>query len=298
MMVEHRNIPELIFDILNYTLLVIFSLLFIYPMIHVIMASFSDPIKLLSHIGPLLKPSGFSLEGYKIVFNNPNISSGYKNTLIYVIAGTAVNILFTSMGAYVLSRRNLMFKKVMTIAIVFTMYFSGGLIPNFLLVRAIGFYNTRWALIIPSAIATWNLIVMKTSFQAIPASLEESAKIDGANDFTILFRIIIPVAKATVAVMVLFYSVGHWNSWFNAMVYLRNRELWPLQLFLREILLSNTSAGGNITDMVSEDVNGIFLLDELIKYCTIVIATIPVLFIYPFAQKYFMKGVMMGSLKE
>jgi putative aldouronate transport system permease protein len=298
MMVEHKNIPEIIFDFFNYTFLVVLSILFVYPMIHVLMASFSDPLKLLAHIGPLFKPTGFSLEGYKVVLKNPNILMGYKNTLIYVIGGTVVNIFFTSMGAYVLSRRTLMCKKILTLAIVFTMYFSGGLIPNFLLVRAIKLYNTRWALIIPGAIATWNLIVMKTSFQQVPASLEESAKIDGANDFTVLFRIIMPVAKATVAVMVLFYSVGHWNAWFNAMIYLRNREYYPLQLLLREILLSNSSGGGNVIETALEDSGGVFLLDELIKYCTIVIATVPILFVYPFAQKYFMKGVMMGSLKE
>jgi putative aldouronate transport system permease protein len=298
MMVEHKTVPEILFDFFNYALLVILSILFVYPMIHVFMASFSDPLKLLAHIGPLLKPTGFSLEGYKVVLNNPNILMGYKNTLIYVIGGTAVNIFFTSMGAYVLSRRTLMCKKVLTVAIVFTMYFSGGLIPNFLLVRALKLYNTRWALIIPGAIATWNLIVMKTSFQQIPLSLEESAKIDGANDFIVLFRIIMPVAKATVAVMILFYSVGHWNAWFNAMIYLRNREYYPLQLLLREILLSNSSGGGNVIETALEDSGGVFLLDELIKYCTIVIATVPILFIYPFAQKYFMKGVMMGSLKE
>jgi putative aldouronate transport system permease protein len=262
------------------------------------MASFSDPLKLLAHIGPLFKPTGFSLEGYKVVLKNPNILTGYKNTLIYVIGGTMVNIVFTSMGAYVLSRRTLMCKKILTMAIVFTMYFSGGLIPNFLLVRTLKLYNTRWALIIPGAIATWNLIVMKTSFQQIPASLEESARIDGANDFIVLFRIIMPVAKATVAVMVLFYSVGHWNAWFNAMIYLRNREYYPLQLLLREILLSNSSGGGNVIETALEDSGGVFLLDELIKYCTIVIATVPILFVYPFAQKYFLKGVMMGSLKE
>ena len=206
----------------------------------------------------------------------------------------------TSLGAYVLSRQNLMCKKVLTVAIVFTMYFGGGLIPSFLLVRALGMYNTRWALIIPGAIATWNLIVMKTSFQQIPASLEESAKIDGANDFIVLFKIVMPVAKATVAVMILFYAVGHWNSWFNAMIYLRKRELWPLQLLLREILIANSVGSGNVitAEQVLQDSGAVFLLDELIKYATIIIATVPILFAYPFAQRYFMKGVMMGSLKE
>ena len=294
-MKHHVSFKDRLFDVCNILLLIAVSLIFWYPMYHVLVASFSDPIRLLSHSGILFKPVGFSLEGYRVVFRNPNIIIGYKNTLIYVIGGTLLNILFTSMGAYVLSRKKLMWKKPLTIAIVFTMYVSGGLIPNFLLIRALGMYNTRSALIIPGLIATWNLIVMKTSFQRIPDSLEESAKIDGANDFTILFRIIMPVAKATVAVMILFYSVGHWNAWFNAMVYLRSRALFPLQLLLREILISNSSSG-NVFDSATE--NSVFLLDTLIKYCTIVISTVPILFVYPLAQKYFMKGVMMGSLKE
>ena len=298
-MVQRRSISGTIFDVFNITVLGLMTLTFAYPMVHVLMASISDPVKLLTHIGPLLKPTGFSLEGYKIVLKNPNIMSGYQNTIIYVVAGTAVNILMTAFGAYVLSRRDLMCRKVMTVAIVFTMYFGGGLIPNFLLIRGLGMLNTRWALIIPPAIATWNLIVMKTSFQQIPASLEESAKIDGANDFTVLFRIILPVAKATLAVMVLFYAVGHWNSWFNAMIYLRKRDLWPLQLFLREILIVQSIGSGNTVDMgITMDEGGVHFLDELIKYCTIIIATVPILFAYPFAQRYFMKGVMMGSLKE
>jgi putative aldouronate transport system permease protein len=196
------------------------------------------------------------------------------------------------MGAYALSRSNYMFKRTITIGIVFTMYFSGGLIPNFLLVRAIGIYDTRWALVLPGAIATWNLIVMKTSFQHIPASLEESAKIDGANDFVILFRIFLPVAKATLAVMTLFYAVGHWNAWFNAMIYLQNRGKYPLSLFLREILIANSTSGN-----VNPDAD-IFFLDEVIKYATIIVSTLPILAAYPFAQRYFMTGVMLGSLKE
>jgi len=298
-MVEKRSVSGLIFDIFNITILTALTLMFAYPMIHVLMASFSNPVRLLTHIGPLIKPAGFSLEGYKIVMKNPNVLSGYQNTLIYISAGTVINIFMTSLGAYVLSRKNLMCKKILTVGVVFTMYFGGGLIPNFLLVRSLGMYNTRWAILIPGAIATWNMIVMKTAFQQIPASLEESAKIDGANDFIVLFRIIMPVAKATLAVMILFYAVGHWNSWFNAMIYLRKRELWPLQLLLREILITQSIGSGNTVDSgISLDEGGVHFLDELIKYCTIIIATVPILFAYPFAQRYFMKGVMMGSLKE
>jgi putative aldouronate transport system permease protein len=265
-------------------------------MLHVLFASFSSPNEFAQHSGLLYKPQGFSLVGYDIVFHNPNILIGYGNTLFYVIVGTFFNVLLTAIGAYVLSRRNLMLKKPLMIMVVITMYFSGGLIPSFLLVKNLGMYDTRFALIVPGLIATWNMIVMKTAFSAVPESLEESAKMDGANDFTILFRIIIPVTKATLAVIVLFYAVAHWNSWFSAMVYLRDRGLYPLQLLLREILIAN-SAGGNLIDEVAVSEDDRALVYVIIKYCTIIVATVPILFIYPFCQKYFMKGVMLGSIK-
>jgi len=235
-----------------------------------------------------------------IVFNNPNIGIGYMNTIIYVTAGTLVNLLMTSLGAYALSREGYKFKKFFTIAIVFTMYFGGGLIPTFLLVKALGMLDSRLAMIIPSAIGTWNLIVLRTAFASVPKSLEESAKIDGANDFVILFKIFIPVSKATMAVMLLFYAVGHWNSWFDAMIYLRDRELFPLQLFLREILISNSMIGNPAAGAggLSNSADEFFFMEETIKYSTIIISTVPILFIYPFIQKYFTKGVMLGSLKE
>ncbi|MCI8624519.1 MAG: carbohydrate ABC transporter permease [Provencibacterium sp.] len=293
-MVEKRTAGDHIFDTFNVLLLSLFSILFLYPMVHVVMASFSEPRQIMNHVGILLWPDGFSLEGYKVVLGNPNILNGYLNTIFYVVAGTALNILLSSMGAYVLSSKEFPMKRTISIAIVFTMYFSGGMIPNFLLVRGLGMYNSRLAMLLPAAINTWNLIMMRTSFAAIPDSLAESARIDGANDFTILFRIIFPVAKATIAVMVLFYAVGHWNSWFNAMIYLQDREKYPLQLILREILISNSSSG-NTVEAADEITN---FLGQLIKYCTIVVSTLPVLCIYPFVQKYFMTGVMVGAIKE
>jgi len=291
-MTERLSGSDKIFVALMYLITGFLALLCLYPMIHVLFASMSDPIKLMSHTGILLRPQGISFKGYEIVFSNQNIYTGYFNTIFYVVAGTSVNMLLSSLGAYALSRNNFMFKRTLTILIVFTMYFSGGLIPSFLLVRAIGIYNTRLAIILPGAIATWNLIVMKTSFQHIPSSLEESAKIDGANDWIILFRIFLPVAKATIAVMTLFYAVGHWNSWFNAMIYLQDRGRYPLSLFLREILIANSVSGN-----VNPDAD-IFFLDEIIKYATIIISTVPILVAYPYAQRYFMTGVMLGSLKE
>lgn len=295
-MVTKRSFGEIIFDIGNVVVLGILSIVFLYPMWYVVMASFSDPSQFVSHTGLLWIPKGFSLSGYKMVLRTASILIGYVNTLLYVVAGTALNLLLTSMGAYVLSRKKLYIRRFLSLAIVFTMYLSGGLIPFYLTVRNLGLYNTRWAMLLPVAINTWNLIVMRTSMSQVPESLEEAAKMDGANDFVILFRIIMPVIKSTVAVMVLFYAVQHWNSWFNAMIFLQDRSKYPLQLFLREILLS-----GSMTDIAAgstgEDVNNVLTMNML-KYCTIVISTLPILCVYPFLQKYFAKGVMIGSVKE
>ena len=295
-MVTKRSPGEIIFDIGNAVFLGILTLIFLYPMWYVIMAAFSDPARFVSHTGLLWLPEGFSLAGFKMVLRTASIVTGYGNIILYVITGTALNILLTSMGAYVLSRKKLYIRRFLSLAIVFTMYLSGGLIPFYLTVRNLGLYNTRLALILPVAVNTWNLIVMRTSMSQVPDSLEEAAKIDGATDFVILFRVILPVIKSTVAVLVLFYAVQHWNSWFNAMIFLQDRSKYPLQLFLREILLS-----GSMTDIATgstgEDVNNVLTMNML-KYCTIVVSTLPILCIYPFLQKYFVKGVMIGSVKE
>ena len=290
-MIENRSPGDRIFIGTVYIITGLMALMCLYPMLHVLFASISDPIRLMQHTGVILKPLGFSLEGYKIVLKNPNIPVSYLNTIIYVVVGTSINILMTTLGAYALSRKGYMFKKTITLLIVFTMYFNGGLIPNFLLVKALGMYNTIWALVVPGAISTWNLIVMKTCFQAIPVSLEESARLDGANDFVILLKVFLPLSKATMAVMLLFYAVTQWSSWFNAMIYLSDRKKFPLQLIMREILIAN-STGGNTMD------SDVMFLEEVVKYATIIVSTVPVLCIYPFVQKYFMTGVMMGSVKE
>lgn len=291
---ENNSVGDKAFNITNYILLTLLTLIFLYPLWFVLMASFSDPTKLMTHVGVMLTPQGFSLDGYKAVFNNRSVMTGYGNTIFYVVVGTALRMFLTILGAYILSRRNLYLKKFMMPMIVLSMYLNAGIIPDFLLIKYLGLYNSRLAIIIPGAIGTWNLIVMRTAFLQVPQSLEESAKIDGANDLTILFRIILSVTKSTIAVIVLFYAVGLWNGWFSSMIYLRDRSKYPLQLFLREILMSNTSTG--------QDANvpgeGVFFMDELIKYCTIIVSTVPILCIYPLAQRYFITGVMMGSLKE
>jgi putative aldouronate transport system permease protein len=290
-----RNRKYGVYGIINGAILAVLTLAFLYPLWHVVMASFSEPASLVSGSGLILKPRGFSLKGYNAVFKNLNILKGYENTIFYVTAGTAMNMIFTVMGAYVLSRRNLFIKKPLMLIVTVTMYINAGLIPYFLLIKNIGLYNSRLSLIIPTLINTWNMIVLKTVFSQISRSLEESAMIDGAGDITILFRIILPVSKAAIAVMVLFYAVGHWNAWFDASIYLQDRGKFPLQLFLREILLANTTMGQS-AGALNENIP--YLLDELIKYCAIIVSTVPILLVYPFAQKYFVSGIMMGSLKE
>lgn len=292
-MVIKRTIGDRAFDVFNYALLTFLMIITLYPFLYVVFASLSSPEELASNTGLLLKPLGFSFGAYVAVLKNPMIIIGYKNTLFYVVTGTIYNVIMTALGAYVLSRKNFFWKKYIMGMVVFTMFFGGGLIPSFLLVKSLGLYNTVWALIIPGAISTMNMIIMKTSFEGIPAGLEESAKIDGANDISILFKIILPLSMPVIAVMILYYGVGHWNSWFGALIYLRNKNLYPLQLVLREILISS-SMNEMLQGTIDSDKQ---FLSETIKHATIIVATLPILLVYPFLQKYFVKGVMIGALK-
>lgn len=293
-MLMKKRLSDRIFDAINYLIMLFLILITLYPFLYIIFASFSNSDDLIRHAGLLLYPLGFNLNAYQMVFQNPNIFTGYANTLFILVVGTALNLLLTSFGAYVLSRKCFPCKRVLLVLIVFTMYFNGGMIPRYLLVyNTLGLGNSLLAMIIPQAISTYNFIVMRTSFLAVPESLEESAKIDGANDFTILFRIVLPVSMSVVAVMILFYGVSHWNAWFDAMIFLRDRQKYPLQLILREILILN-STENMATEMA--DHNSL-AVGESIKYATIIVATLPVLLVYPFLQKYFVKGVMIGALK-
>jgi putative aldouronate transport system permease protein len=287
------------FEQVGYALILLSMLtlmvLTLYPFLYVLFASLSDPTSLMQNRGPLVAPLGFTFAAYKAVLENPMILVGYRNTLFYVVFGTSLNMVMTVLGAYALSRRNVMLKNPIMFMIIFTMFFHGGMIPTFLLVgQTLGMQDTPWALIVPGAISTWNLIVLRTSFEAVPVALEEAARIDGANDFQILWHVIIPMSIPALAVIILFYAVGTWNAWFGAMIYLRNRELYPLQLVLREILI--TSSTESMTTGVSS--GDVLPIAETIKFATIIVATVPVLFIYPFLQKYFVKGVMIGAIKE
>lgn len=293
-MVHKKTFGEHIFDTSNTLALMLLSLVTLYPFVYVLFASVSNPAELVQHRGILLWPKGFTLDAYRLVFENPNIIRSYLNTIFYVTVGTALNILMTALGAYALSRRNVMWKNTIMIMIVLTMFFDGGLIPRYLLMKNLGLLDTYAALIVPAAISTWNLIVMRTAFQSVPVALEESARMDGAGDWTILFRIIIPLSLPVIAVMILFYGVGHWNRWFEALIYLRERDLFPLQLILREILVQNDTS----SMMTSVGGGDRMPIGETIKYATIIIATVPILLLYPFLQKYFVKGVMIGAIKE
>jgi len=287
-----KSIWEHIFDTCNVAFMVFVILVTLYPFIHVFIGSISDPYEVMKTRGLLLFPVGnLTLRSYKIVFENENILTGYRNTLFYVVVGTAINMVATCLSAYVLSRRGYMLRRFFTLFVVFTMFFSGGLIPFYLQVGKYGLHNTVWAVMIPYAINTFNLIVLRTAFAAVPQSLEESARIDGANDLFILLFIMIPVTIPTLAVITLYYVVGHWNSWFPAMIFIRNRKLYPLQIFLREILILSDTR-----EMVSPDDDRIALSITL-RYSTIIVTTLPVLFVYPFLQKYFVKGIMLGAVK-
>ncbi|MEG6588458.1 carbohydrate ABC transporter permease [Paenibacillus barengoltzii] len=282
-----------LFNVVNYTLLILLVIATLYPLVYVLLASLSDPARLLAYKGFLWKPIGFSLEAYRAVLANPGIGIGFRNTLFIVVFGVTVNIFMTALGAYVLSRKNVMWNKVFMFIIVFTMFFGGGLIPMYLIVKGVGLLDSLWSTIIPFAVSTFNLIIMRTSFMGIPDSLEESAKIDGANHFTILFRIIIPLSMPVIAVMILYYAVDKWNGWFYASVFIRSRELFPLQLVLREILISNSTDSMSIGASAGDR----FQIGETIKYATVIVATFPIMCVYPFLQRYFVKGVMVGSLK-
>ena len=284
-MIKHTR-GERVFNMFNLIFLTLLSICAFYPMYYVLMASLSDSGKLMSHSGLLLYPDGFSLQGYKVIIDNTNIWTGYGNTLFIVIIGTILSLAVTSMAAYPLSRRSFTLRNFFMLLITFTMMFSGGLIPRFLVVKDVGLYDSIWSLILPVLVNTTNLIIMRTAFAAVPDSLEESAKIDGANDLITYARIILPLTKATLAVLALYYGGSYWNSWFTASLYLRSRDKFPLQLILREILIAN--------DNVNTDNE---LMAESIKYAAIIVSTVPILCAYPFLQRYFVKGVMIGAVK-
>lgn len=287
------------FDFFNYLFITVFFLIVLYPILYVVSASFSSTDAVLTGRVRLL-PVEPGFDGYRAVFEYGPVWSGYRNSILYTLTGTAVNVFLTVLLAYPLSRKDCFGRKYVMFFITFTMIFSGGLIPTYIVVNSLKLVNTMWALIIPSAITVWNVIVTRTYFQTnLSDELLEAAQLDGYNDFQFLWHIVLPLSGAIIAVITLFYAVGHWNSFFDALIYLRDKNKFPLQLFLRDILVLN-SVDTSMTSTYSVDIEEMQArqgLKELLKYSIIIVSSLPVLVMYPFVQKYFVKGVMIGSIK-
>jgi putative aldouronate transport system permease protein len=279
----------------NYAFLIFIFLVVLYPLIYVVSASFSDPNAVASGKVWLL-PIDFTTKAYARIFEYPRIWTGYANSIFYATVGTIVNVTFTVLAAYPLSRKDLFGKKPLMFLFVFSMMFSGGLIPFYITVNQLGLYNSRWALIIPQALSVWNMIIAITFFRtSLPQELLEAAQLDGCSDIQYLFRIVLPLSTPIIAVMGLFYAVGHWNQFFTALIFLANKDLFPLQLILRDILVANT-----VDPSLLEDAKTMAAkagMRDLLKYALIVVASGPVLALYPFVQKYFVKGLMIGAIK-
>lgn len=290
--IRKKSLSDILLDIFIYSLMIFILLLTVYPVWYVIVASFSNSADLLKNPGVLLWPKQVVYGAYQLAFKNPLLMHAFGNTLKILGISLPINIVMTLLCGYFMACSGMKFKKPIVIMILFTMYFSGGLIPAYLNIRSLGLYNTLWAVILPGAMSVYNAIICKTSIEAIPSSLAESAYLDGASDLQVLFKIVMPLIKATLAVLILYYGVGHWNNWFTPSIYLRENKDLPVQNILRAILLANQDLAGDAN--AGDNYNN---YAESIKYAAIVITTVPVMCIYPFLQKYFAKGALIGAVK-
>lgn len=281
------------FRIFNIIFLLLLNLTMLYPMLYVVFASLSDSSKLMGHMGLLIKPLNANLNAYKAVFTNPMIGRGYINTIAVVFTSVVLSMAMTILCAFVLSRKEVALRNVFMGFVLFTMFFSGGLIPFYLTVKNVGLENSLWSLIIPYLINVYNMVIMRTSFSQIPEPLIESAKLDGANPMQVLLKIVLPLSVPVMMVIILYYAVAQWNAWFSAMIFLHERSKFPLQLILREILIQNDTA----TMMQGVGMKDATSIGETIQYAVIVVATVPILVIYPFIQRFFTEGVMIGAVK-
>jgi putative aldouronate transport system permease protein len=291
-MIHDRSWGSRLFDIINSTILILFALSTLLPFIHIVSSSFASPTEKLTK-DFVLFPTHFTLDAYRFIFSTDRIINSLLVTVLITVGGTIVNLIMTCLMAYPLSRRDLIGRRPIMMMVIFTLLFSGGMIPTFLIVKALGLLDSMWALIIPSAISTFNLIILKNFFQQMPDGIEESAKIDGANDLSILIRIILPLSLPALATFGLFYAVGHWNTFMSAILYIRDTDKWPIQVLLRSFVLLSE---GRLDDSANLD-GDIQLPPETVKMAVITVATLPILCVYPFLQKHFAKGVMMGSIK-
>lgn len=301
--VQHRQRltrDDIIFNTFNYILIFIFVAVTLYPLIYVVSASISEPTKVNS--GQMwLWPVGFTTIGYEKVFKDPDIWRGYGNTIFYTVVGTLINLAFTLPCAYALTKKTLPFKSLINFVILFTMFFSGGLIPLYMLVNDLGLMDTIWAVLLPTAVSAYNVIITRTFMQtSIPDGLEEAAEIDGCSPFGVFFRIVLPLSSPIIAVMALFYGVGHWNSYFNEMIFLTDRNKIPLQVVLRELIIITQISGGDgatISNTEAKTAAEMQQLAGVIKYSVMIVSTVPIIIVYPFLQRFFVKGVMIGSIK-
>ncbi|MFU0799314.1 MAG: carbohydrate ABC transporter permease [Xylanivirga thermophila] len=286
---------DIIFDIINYIILAVALIVTLYPLYFIVIASISDPVAI-NNWKVWLRPVGVTFEGYRRIFKDEMIWTGYKNTILYTLVGTAINVMLTMMIAYPLSRKNFSGRRFLTIFLVITMYFNGGLIPTYIVVKNLGLVNNWWVMVLLGAVSTYNVIICRTFLQAnIPEELYEAAAIDGCSHFNFFIKHVLPLSKAIIAVLALYYGIAHWNEFMKGLIYLRDEKLYPLQLILRAILIENQAR-----DQMMDDVQYTMekqQVGELIKYGIIIVASLPVLIIYPFLQKYFVKGVMVGSIK-
>ena len=284
-----------VFTVFNTILLVIATFVTLYPMYYVVVASISEADELARNFGLLLFPLGkWNVFAYELVFRNGLVVRGFLNTFFILFVGLAFNMVLTCLGAYFLSLKGSMLVKPLSMLILFTMYFSGGIVPIYMNVRDLGLMDTLWSLIIPGAINTYNMLIMRSAFAAVPDALYEAAYLDGAPHYKILSQVYIPLCGATMAVMVLYYGVGHWNSWFRASLYISDTKKYPLQLVLRQILLLNQNSDLNAS---VTDLGELAKYSDSVKYALIVVSSAPILLLYPFLQRFFAKGVMVGALK-
>ena len=286
-----ETIGERIYTIVVYLLLILISATIILPLLHIISGSFSDPMQLLTG-NVSFWPKGFTTSMYEKVLKDASIWKGYLNTILYTVLGTLISVTLTACAAYPLSRKDLFGRNIFISLFICTMFFNGGMIPTYLIIQKLGMLNKIWALVLPSAISTYNMNIMRTFFEnTIPNELIEAAALDGCNDITTFFRIVLPLSGAVFAVMALFYGVAQWNSWFPALLYIRDRSLYPLQMILREVLIQSDI--GNMAGSTGD----VEVIGDGLKYATMVVSTLPIMCLYPFLQKYFVAGVTIGAVK-
>lgn len=289
-----ESIGRKVFLGMNALILLAVAIAAFYPLLYVTLASFSNASQLMAHDGVLLRPLGVNIEAYKATFRNSFILTGYRNSIFILVVGTAISVVATTMAAYFFSRKNVMHQKALMKIVMFTMFFSGGLVPTYLWMKQLGMMDNLLVLILPSCLNVTNILIMRTAMYGIPESLEENARLDGAGHAVVLSKIIVPLVMPTMAVIALYSAVGYWNAWFNASIYITKRSLYPLQLVLREILIQNDTTKMIDDVTIAEQAQ----VSETIKYAVIVVSTVPILCLYPFLQKYFVNGVMIGAVKE